>query len=43
MSMTLGFHSYDVKSVPGENSKLVLVRGEREYSGNDKNRDLLLM
>ena len=38
MSMTLGYHSYDEKAAPGENSKLVLLRGELIFRGNDRGK-----
>jgi len=43
MAMTLGFHSYDEFTEPGESAKRVIVRGKREYGGNDKNVDMRLM
>ena len=38
MSMTLGYHSAD-ELASEDNSKKVIVRGERPYSGNDKPRE----
>ena len=38
MSMTLGYHSVD-ELASEDNSKKVLVRGTRPYSGNDKPRE----
>ena len=38
MSMTLGYHSAD-ELASGGNPKKVLVRGERPYRGNDKQRE----